>query len=147
MAEVDPRFDPVFQRGYDPQKHGAPKRRARPPRVEDERVETPATAPRDERTPPAAAPVEQPEADEEAPRGRNPFRIALLLTSLGSIALSAYLLYLQLTRDPLQQYYGNNTGRVFWGQFVDSLMIPLLTAGFLGLILWLALGAVARSRR
>jgi hypothetical protein len=142
-AGVDPRFDPVFQRGYDPSRHGSPARRAaaRP-------VAEPAEAPAD--TPVAATsdppPAEAAGEDELEPRPRNPYRVILLLVSLAAIAGAGVLLWNRIEQDPYGGFggYGGDTARVFVQQFTDSLMVPLLTGGVLGLCLWLALGALRR---
>ena len=81
----------------------------------------------------------------EAPR-RNPYRVILLLVSLAAIAGAAALLWKRIAEDPYGGFggYGGDTGQVFLQQFIDSLMVPLLTGGLLGLCLWFALGALRR---
>ena len=144
-ADVDPRFDPVFQRGYDPGKHRTRVRPAEPPRVEERRE-----APRLETAAPespthegAATPTP---ADDAAPPRRNPFRLILLLVSLAAIAGAGFLLWRRIADDPYGGYggYGGDVGRVFVQQLIDALLTPLLTGGLLGLCLWLALGALRR---
>lgn len=144
MAELDPRFDPQFQRGFDPAVHTSGKRR-RPPAVEP--VETPdahpaasADAIREVSTAPATT------DDELEPRPRNPYRLILLLVSLAAIAGAGVLLWRRIEQDPYGGYggYGGDTAQVFVQQFTDSLMVPLLTGGVLGVCLWLALGALRR---
>ncbi|MBX3195728.1 MAG: hypothetical protein R2717_01245 [Schumannella sp.] len=162
-AGVDPRFDPVFQRGYDPERHGTRRgRRPEPePRVRTDRLDErpsagnpgdrPALAPvsptaHPEPGPDADAPAPDVEDEPDIPTGPNPFRLALLLVSVAAFIGSAAMLWVRLTGDPLDQYYGSDPGRMFRQQFVDALPVPLLTAGLIGLVLWLALGVV-RSRR
>ena len=144
-AGVDPRFDPVFQRGYDPQKHRTrtPKRpppaeeRAEGTRLEAEPAEpaTPVTA--------VASPVDEP--DDITPR-RNPFRLILLLASIAAIAGAGLLLWKRIETDPYGGYggYAGDVGRIFLDQLSDALLAPLLTGGLLGLCLWIALGALRR---
>ena len=146
-AGVDPRFDPVFQRGYDPQKHRTrlPKR---PPlaeeRAEGTRLEALRVQPA---TPVTLDPAhEAPEdADEPTPR-RNPFRLILLLASIAAIAGAGLLLWKRIDTDPYGGYggYGGDTTRIFLDQLSDALLAPLLTGGMLGICLWIALGALRR---
>jgi hypothetical protein len=119
MAEVDPRFDPVFQRGYDPARHGGA-------------FDEGATAP-----PPDAT------LDDPPPR-RIRYRLVLLLASAASLLAAGALIWHRITADPLESYYGSNPGILFRLQLVDSLVTPLLVAGLTGVILWLALGALRR---
>jgi len=165
-AGVDPRFDPVFQRGYDPKRHGA--RRARPAQAPEPRAQsalvprahsTPATAPppptaRTGHTPEPDLSAQQPTApavastdDEFLPPPRNPFRLILLLASLLAIGGAAILLWRRIDEDPYGGYggYGGDVGQVFVQQFEDALLAPLITGGLLGLCLWLALGAIRRQ--
>lgn len=148
-AGVDPRFDPVFQRGYDPDRH---RTRVRPPApvepVEREPVVTTAPPPAAPRGEPEAPPAESaPPEEEYLPPRRNPFRLALLLGSLAAIAGSVVVLWRRIAQDPYGGYggYGGDVGQVFYQQFSDALFAPLLTGGLLGLILWIAIGAL-RSR-
>lgn len=157
-AEVDPRFDPVFQRGYDPSVHGGRRPRS---------VSRHATEP----VPIASirpSEAEPPEAQAEAPahalaadrdtgtditddlvlHARNPWRLALLITSVVAIAISAWLIWTRIGEDAFYGgFSGTNQALLFRSQLVAALPVPLLTAGILGVILWLAIGAMAyRSR-
>jgi hypothetical protein len=150
MAEVDPRFDPVFQRGYDPAKHGGRSRR-------DESGAEPRDEPgAEKRYEPRAAPAPHPDApqtDEGAalapddvtlddpPRPRIRYRLVLLVASVMSLLGAAGLIWQRITADPLEVYYGSNPGIMFRMQLVDALITPLMVAGLTGVILWLALGA------
>jgi hypothetical protein len=149
-ADVDPRFDPVFQRGYDPAVHTA---RGRPARSEQPREAVP-PAPAPE---PVSSPVEvaapaagaetspTPAPDYEPPR-YNPFRLILLVTSLAAIAGAGALLWRRIATDPYGGYggYGGDTARIFVDQLMDASLAPLLTGGLLGICLWIALGALRR---
>jgi hypothetical protein len=139
-AGVDPRFDPVFQRGYDPSQHKprAASRAPAPPKAEP--AETPIEPPEV-----STASTAEPVPDVEPPP-RNPYRWVLLGVSLAAIAGAAILLWKRIEQDPYGGYggYGGDTAQVFVQQFTDSLLVPLLTGGLLGLCLWLALGALRR---
>jgi hypothetical protein len=136
---VDPRFDPQFQRGYDPDVHGAQLPPPPPSRVEERREAT-----RLETTPEhsPAAPLTEP---DDEPARRIPYRLILLLASIASVAAAAVLLWQRITADPLDAYYGSNPGILFRQQFTDALLVPLLVAGLTGVVLWLAIGALRRS--
>jgi hypothetical protein len=130
-AGVDPRFDPMFQRGYDPKVHRRPPRVAEPMRQPRPAPDSPQAEPVDRQNSPAAP---------ETP-ARNPYRLALLLVSIAAIAGAALVLWRRLSEEP---YYGTQTGSLFTTQLLDNLTLPLLTGGIIGLCLWLALGAVQR---
>lgn len=162
MAEVDPRFDPLFQRGYDPARH-----RTKVPRVEERReapplrgeasrsVETPAEPPnRRSDTLPAErsgsidgsidGQTSESADDLELPR-RNPYRLILLIASIACIGGAAVLFWRRVEDTPYQSSYGPDVASTFAYQFTDALMVPLLTGGLLGFCLWLVLGAVKRA--
>jgi hypothetical protein len=132
-AGVDPRFDPMFQRGYDPKLHRRPPRAAEPAREPRPAPESPRAEPVDRQ----GAPV----SPETLPPPRNPYRLALLLVSIAAIAGAALLLWRRLGEEP---YYGTQTGTLFVTQLLDNLPTPVLTGGIIGLCLWLAIGAVGR---
>lgn len=152
-AEVDPRFDPMFQRGYDPAVHGggrvrpAPRHATGPVPVDavrqaafEDAVIPPDPAP----APAAVIRVVPPPAEDVVLRARNPFRLALLLASVAAIGGAAWIMWNQLS-DPYR--YGpinTDTGAQFLQQFTDAMLVPLLTAGLIGLTLWLAIGALQR---
>lgn len=151
MAEVDPRFDPVFQRGYDPAKHRTRIREQRPARAETPqrlREDPPREDPRPpEVTAPVPAPVVPAEEaeDEAAVARRNPFRLLLLLISLGAIAGAVALLWHRVTTDPY--YFGapaSDKMALFMDELQSALLPSLTTGGLIGLTLWLALGALRR---
>ena len=156
---VDPRFDPVFQRGYDPKVHGG--RRVRTT-ARHATGPTPIVSTRQPLAPVAdaaaePAPAPEPTADVLPPaepavdlslHTRNPFRLALLVVSIVSIAVAALLLWNRVGED---MYYGGfsgtNQGLLFRSQLFAALPVPLLTGGLLGLTLWVALGAMAHRSR
>jgi hypothetical protein len=149
-AGVDPRFDPVFQRGYDPGKHGERRSRATPrhatgptpvPPIREPEPPLPASDPAD-----PAATAEAEEADFTL-RGRNPFRLALLVGSIAAIGGACLLIWNRIEENPYYQgFSGTDLPRLFRSQLTDAALVPLLTAGLLGLCLWLALGALGRRR-
>ncbi len=174
-AGVDPRFDPVFQRGYDPSKHGgrrplaarhAPAESAPAETAPDESGtaesapgenaparDAPATV--DAGTPaasrvhdPAGAAPTPANADADAPpRGRNPFRLALLLTSIAAMGGGVLLIWNRIEENPYYQgFSGTDIGMLFGAQLREAALVPLLTGGLLGLCLWLAIGVVAPRR-
>ncbi len=159
-AGVDPRFDPVFQRGYDPDKHGA---RATPrdapacdradpghadPRAgrgcrHGETRRRPVTSPRPLAV--AAPAVRDPDLDLTL-RGRNPFRLALLVASIAAIGGAGLLIWNRIEENPgYQGFSGTDLPRLFRSQLTDAALVPLLTAGLLGLCLWLAIGALGAA--
>jgi hypothetical protein len=167
-ADVDPRFDPVFQRGYDPAQHGrsahraasashaatasTPSREMRPltpaPRYRapdpDERdvaeARRPAVVTGDADVVVEASAVD----DEPAPPRANPFRVLLLVASIAAVGGAALLLWHRLEEDPYGGGYGSDVASTFAYQFTDALMVPLLTGGLIGFCLWLAIGALRK---
>jgi hypothetical protein len=157
-AGVDPRFDPVFQRGYDPSKHGghrprsAPRHATGPTPVTPIRDEPPADvaeAPVTPRAPDVAAPAPVPPAEADLTlQARNPYRLALLIVSIVSIGAAALMIWYRVGEDV---YYGGFSGTnqelLFRSQLIAALPVPLLTGGVLGVTLWLAIGAMAHRGR
>jgi hypothetical protein len=163
-AEVDPRFDPVFQRGYDPKVHGERRARAVPRHgtgpVNIETFREPAVPAAAEPAPPessapslAVAPAPGPSSTAAAAtdltlQARNPFRLALLIASVVSIGVAALMIWNRIGEDV---YYGGFSGTdvpsLFRSQLFGAAPVPLLTGGMLGLILWLAIGAMAHRAR
>jgi hypothetical protein len=152
-AEVDPRFDPVFQRGYDPKLHGARRPRSAP-RSDAPPVEI--ASHRQPEEPPVVSPPEPslPAADPSAApadltlEARNPWRLALLIASVVAIAISVWLIWTRIGEDAFYGgFSGTNQALLFRSQLVAALPVPLLTGGILGVILWLAIGAMAHRGR
>jgi hypothetical protein len=116
-AEVDPRFDPAFQRGYDPAVHSG--------RAHDE-----------------------PAAEALALPAHNPFRVALLVASVVAISAGALMIWNRVGEDVFYGgFSGANQGLLFRTQLIAALPVPLLGGGLLGVILWLAIGAIAHRER
>jgi hypothetical protein len=145
---LDPRFDPRYQRGFDPSTMPVD------PATLHEPVEEAAPV-----APVSAVPATRREHDEPHPSDdddegdlpvstRNPFQLALLLGSVGLLVLAAAILW----------WSANNQSAFLYGSAVEtawSWMFQALTqmvppaatvAGFLGLGAWLALGALAALR-
>jgi len=136
-AGIDPRFDPVFQRGYDAGKH----RRRPAPRVEERREATRLETTPEETQHPDPSVVSTGSTTDR----RNPFRLILLLVSIAAIGGAVAMLWHRITADPF--YYSGpvNDQQAY---FVDTLLTALLPAltlgGLVGVVLWLAIGAVRR---
>ncbi len=154
-AGVDPRFDPVFQRGYDPAKHGGRRPHHAPRPSTDETPVTPIRESVVEASPEvlqavpedqdAAIPAATPEPDLALHR-RNPFRLALLITSVVAIGGACLLIWNRIEENPYYQgFSGTDLPRLFRSQLIDAALAPLLTVGLLGLCLWLAIGALGRG--
>jgi hypothetical protein len=152
MAEerrLDPRFDPRFQRGFNPATMPVDPETVRAPVEEVGPV--PPTSP----VPPAPAPRSDRFADEdvdddqeeelEPASTRNPFRLALLLVSVGLLVLAAATLW----------WTANNQSAFLFGSAVETpqgwmfqqltgvLPPAAIVAGLVGLVIWVALGALA----
>jgi H+/Cl- antiporter ClcA len=142
---VDPRFDPVFQRGYDPAVH--------PPVARRSVLRAPAAPPAIGLPPvPVAAPdspavaVEAVEADEPEPERRNPWLLALLLVSIGLLVVAGLFLW----SVGQNNFYSSGTpdaAEIMIQQLAYWLPPALIVAGVLGIILRVALGAVRVARR
>ncbi len=116
MAELDSRFDPRFQRGFDG---------------------------------PRADPVIEPEsADDgvpERPR-RNPFSVALLVVSIACIVLAFAVIWSTAPQGGLSGAETFDAWKQIVSQLGYSLPLPLLSAGAVGLVLWLVLRAIDTAR-
>lgn len=72
----------------------------------------------------------------------NPFRLGLLAASVAMIGLGVRVQWLVVSEDPYRNYYSRDAVLMFRGMSADVARMPLLTAGLLGVLLWLALSAV-----
>lgn len=138
---VDPRFDPVFQRGYDPAQHGEPATSAPSPTYTAEPAAVSHRAPAAHA---AAAADVAPVVEVELPGPPNPWLRVLLVVSLAMLVLAVLLFYLLATGPS-----GNGVnGRDALATVIQSLQYQappaLLTAGFVGLALRLSLGLLLR---
>ena len=148
---TDPRYDEQFRRGYD----GPPV----PPPVTDV-----STAPASNAKTPVAplAPLENPAPSElpvdedarvvgvvtdqgpEPLRRRNPWAIALLVVGLVMLVVGGWLLRDYATTTAVNGYSESEQLEVFAQQVVSP---ALLICGFIAVIAWLVVGALAARRR
>lgn len=139
---LDPRFDPVFQRGYDPEVHevhAQPRRTSARP----DSIGQPPTA-RNAGPEPADIPVE--ELQEAEPDVPNPWRRALLLTSVGLLLAAFVFVWMVGQRDIYSTPGIPDVAELFLQQLSYQLPTPLLVGGVLGLLTWVALGAIRRRQ-
>lgn len=132
----DPRFDPAFQRGY-----SGPD----PELVVREQVSSAAAEALVESEPAAPAVAAAPDIVDPpaplAPAVRNPYRLALLLFGLVLLIAAASSLYWQV----LHPQASSTTVESQFVEVLISNLPPVLgLAGFVCVILWLALGALDR---
>ena len=142
VPEVDPRFDPVFQRGYDPAVHAAPVRRSvlRAPAVKPAPLPVAPTA---AEVPPVVG-VEHEDQDEleDEPHRRNPWLLALVLVSTAFLAAAGVFLWVIGQRD-IYSFSGTPAAAELMVQQLSYMLPPaLIVAGVLGLVLRVALGAL-----
>ena len=152
-VDLDPRFDPRFQRGYDAERH-----RPVPESVAPDVVAAPAVV---AASPMAAAPligaappiVDELPADEEDLDGfpdepirrRNPYFVALIALPVGLLGAGAYLVVLFV--GDLSKMFGS-----VWDDYTIITMVPmiapaLIATGFAALVIVLAQLALGRGRR
>jgi len=153
----DPRFDPRFQRGYDGPEAVVPSTPAAPSPIESSasaRTVPPAPVDDPDRTAAARAdPVTAANADADAgvddvfwtPPRRNPFALALLLARLAMIAVGGWLAWTVVTTSSFPDGY-DRAAQTF-SLVQQQLTPPLLSAGLLGVVGWLVLGALEASTR
>lgn len=134
---VDPRFDPVFQRGYDPAQHGRPTT-SRPA------SSAPIAAPPED-VATTVTPLADDAVDDELPAARNPWLLALLVASIAMLAAAGLLLYL-LATSPNNQVNGRDALATVIQNLLYQAPPALITAGFVGVALRLSLGLLLRRR-
>lgn len=146
---VDPRFDPRYQRGFDPSTMPVEPETLRAP-VEDAGPVPPAS------TVPAAKAHEphgfdEPDDDDELEPlpTRNPFRLALLLTSIGLLAIATAIMWWTATNRSAFLWGSARETPLTWmfQQMTQIVPAAAAVAGFVGLGAWLALGALASLGR
>jgi H+/Cl- antiporter ClcA len=128
--EVDPRFDPVFQRGYDPEVHVTPKRPARVGSRSPETFEEVVVAREDQ---------------EDGVAPRNPWRLALLLSSIAMVVLGVVLVWWSVQRVSSSSI--PDAMELFLQQLGYQVVPALLISGVLGVVLWIALGLLRGRQR
>lgn len=145
---TDPRYDEQFRRGYDgppvaPPVSNAPASPASSARIPVAPLENPAPS--------------QPPVDEEARivgvvsdqgpeplRRRNPWTIALLVVGLVMLVVGGWLLRAYATTATINGYSESEQLAVFFQQAVAP---ALLICGFIAVIAWLVVGALAARPR
>ena len=144
---LDPRFDPRYQRGFDPSTMPVEPETLRAPVEQVGPVPPASTVP-----PPPTRERERlgtddgGDGDEEFVPGssRNPFRLALLLVSIGFLVLAAAILW--WTANNQSAYLYGSAVETAQGWMFQSLTTTLppaaIVAGFVGLAIWLGLGAL-----
>lgn len=128
--DVDPRFAPEFQRGYDPATHRSPRPT---PRVEERREATRLEAPAEEPVPHAE------DAEIIPPPRRNPFLIALPI--IAAVLLAACVLLIVRWTSAYSDQFGptNRNEDADW-LAVGMVAAPgLLVGGLLAVTLWLTI--------
>ena len=151
--EIDPRYAPQFQRGFDATQHVTPPARRGPVRLAGG---PPPTAQRVPEPPPLTHAPEAAELDaEDAATPEQPSERSLLtwwdwlLPAVGAgLILIALLLWSRLATDT-SVYFGSGTSdqwEIFWQQAGYTLAGPFLSAGILAVAGGLVLQAV-RPRR
>jgi hypothetical protein len=167
MAEqpevVDPRFDPRFQRGFDPASASASASVAPPPpgsapaiASAPERAAEPAAIERrsapgsqGQHTDPDDSDTFDDPDDAPVPAGRNPFRLALLAFGIALPLVSIALLL--ATQDIRKEFLTTSSAGSpeLWTMQALLGIIPTatMTAGVLALGAWIALGALDSVRR
>ncbi len=150
MAEersLDPRFDPRFQRGFDPATMPVEPETLRAPVevVGPVPPASPVLRAGARRKPSGSRSADDEDEDLEPTPTRNPFRLALLLVSIGLLVLAAATMW----------WTANNQNAFLFGSAVENpqgWMLQQLTsvlppaaivAGFVGIATWLGLGALA----
>lgn len=151
MAEdrsLDPRFDPRYQRGFDPATMPVEPSILRAP-VEEVGPVPPASPvlPPSREGERLAIPDDDDEEFEPAPT-RNPFRLALLLVSIGLLVVAGALTWWVANNQ--NAFLSGSAAETAWNWTFQSLtqVVPpaAFVAGFVGLGAWLALGALGALR-
>lgn len=148
---TDPRYDAQFRRGYDgppvpppvtspPSSPTAPARSAEPPSapLEDPTLSESAT---DENARVVGVVTD---LEPEPLRRRNPWSIALLVVGLVMLAIGGWLVRAYATTAAINGYSQSEQLQVFVQQ---QLSPALLISGFIAVIAWLVLGALAARPR
>ena len=139
---LDPRFDPRYQRGY----AAAPVSMPAPPEPVPEPIAAPEPDSPTESDLEIRDDTDSSDAADEAPVGRDPFRIALLAGSVALIVI-AFAIVIWVLQNP--HYFDVTNGDAVmqaWQQLSSTLPPALLVAGLVGLGMWLALGVIDRDQ-
>lgn len=150
--DVDPRFDPRFQRGYDPERHATRERRtdrsaehrADPPRAD--RIPPPPMAPRDPIETPTEPTRDEGPAVDSGPQRNRPL-VALLVGGIG-LVVAAIAMLLQAALDSTPVYaMSPRPWAPVWGLLRQVLPEPMLEAGIVAIAVWVAVRTALRDRR
>jgi hypothetical protein len=142
---TDPRYDEQFRRGYDgppvaPPVSSAPTHPAPRAQIPAAPLEapTPSQPSVDEHAP--AVGIVVPDQEPEPLRRRNPWTIALLVVGLVMLVVGGWLLRAYATTTAINGYSQDEQLQVF----LQQAMAPaLLICGFIAVIAWLVVGALA----
>ena len=145
---TDPRYDEQFRRGYDGPPVPPPVTNAAAPPVPSARIPvkplenpTPSQPPVDENARVAGVVTDQ---EPEPLRRRNPWSIALLVVGLVMLVIGGWLLRTYATTTAINGYSQDEQLEVFLQQAVAP---ALLMCGFIAVIAWLVVGALAARAR
>lgn len=166
---VDPRFDPRFQRGYDPRRHGtAPLRPPRheapppvipapvvpaarqPPTLEPNPAPPPTIKPQVEVAPgdPAPEAPESPAGDDfEAPPRRNVPLLALLVVGIASMLMALALVAAELHAQTAFTSSQPELSEMFWQYARAMAPQPLFAGGVAAVVAWLITRALVGRER
>ncbi len=145
---TDPRYDEQFRRGYDGPPVPPPATNAAAAPVPSARIPvkplenpTPSQPPVDEDERVVGVVTDQ---EPELPRRRNPWSIALLVVGLVMLVVGGWLLRTYATTTAINGYTPDEQLQVF----LQSQLSPaLLVSGFIAVIAWLVVGALAARPR
>ena len=146
---TDPRYDEQFRRGYDgppvpppvTSVRAAQESRARTP-VAPVETPTPSQPPVDEQAEVVSDVVTDP--DPEPLRRRNPWSIALLVGGLVMLLAGGWLLRDYATTATVN---GSSEGEQLKVFLEQALSPAILTCGFIAVVAWLVVGALAARSR
>jgi len=143
---TDPRYDEQFQRGYDGPPVPPPVARAETPPGSHARIPA---APAESHT--SSGPSDDEWAgvvisdqEPEPPRRRNPWLIALLVVGLVGVAVGCWLLSDYIITSTINGYTASEQFKV---TFEQQLSPALLIGGFIAVVAWLVVGALAARSR
>ena len=149
---TNPRYDEQFRRGYDGPPVPPPVARAETPPDSSPRIpaapvesHTSSGLPDDERADVSGVVgVVVTDQEPEPLRRRNPWLIALLVVGLVGVVVGCWLLSDYIITSTINGYA---TSEQFKVTFEEQLSPALLTGGFVALVAWLVIGALAERSR
>lgn len=146
---TDPRYDEQFRRGYDgppvsPPATNVPASPASSARIPVSPIENPTSNQPSADEYARAVGVVVADQDPEPFRQRNPWSIALLVGGLVMLVVGGWLLRDYATTTTVNGYSSEEQLKVF---FEQALSPALLICGFIAVIAWLVVGALAARPR